>query len=88
MVDVVALKPLGGYSLWVEFSDGTQGVHDFSGMVAEEGPMVEPLRDPAFFARASISFGVPSWPNGYDIDAINLHMEMEAAGLQTKNAAA
>ena len=36
--------------------------------------MVEPLRDPAMFGRAFVSFGVPSWPNGFDLDAINLHM--------------
>ena len=50
-------------------------------MLAAGGPMVEPLRDPAMFRRAFISFGVPSWPNGFDLDAINLHMEMAAAGL-------
>jgi hypothetical protein len=24
--------------------------------------------------------GVPAWPNGFDLDAINLYMECEAAG--------
>jgi len=42
--------------------------------------MVEPLRDPAMFRGAFLSFGVPSWPNGFDLDAINLHMELRAAG--------
>ena len=40
--------------------------------------MVEPLRDPAMFRRAFLSFGVPTWPNGFDLDAINLHTEMAA----------
>ena len=49
-------------------------------MVAEGGPMVEPLRDQAFFARVHVEYGVPVWPNGFDIDAIALHMTMKAAG--------
>ena len=28
--------------------------------------------------------GIPTWPNGCDIDAINAHMELEAAGLLKK----
>lgn len=43
--------------------------------------MIEPLRDPAMFGRAFVQSGVPSWPNGFDLDAIALHDEMRAAGL-------
>jgi len=50
--------------------------------------MVEPLRDPAMFRRAFLSFGVPSWPNGFDLDAINLHMEVGRAGALSRVAAA
>jgi hypothetical protein len=81
LVKVVQAKPLGEHRLWLRFSDGREGVRDFSDMLAEGGPMVEPLRDPAFFARVFVEYGVPSWPNGYDVDAIALHQEMEAAGL-------
>jgi hypothetical protein len=42
--------------------------------------MVEPLRDQNFFARAFVEMGVPTWPNGFDIDAIKLHMHMSEAG--------
>jgi hypothetical protein len=44
------------------------------------GPMVEPLRDPAFFARVFLEYGTLTWPNGFDLDAIALHQEMKAAG--------
>ena len=88
MVKVVALKPMGEHLLWVQFSDGSEGVRDFTDVVAEGGPMVEPLRDPQFFAKAFISFGVPSWPNGFDVDAINLHMEMDKAGILKSASAA
>lgn len=81
LVDVVGIEPLGGYRLRLAFSDGTTGEHDFAPMVAGGGAMVEPLRDPAFFARVFIGAGgVPAWPNGFDVDAIKLHMDMQASG--------
>jgi hypothetical protein len=63
------------------------GVRDFADILAAGGPMVEPLRDPAFFARVFVELGAPYWPNG-DIDAIALHQEMEAGGLLSETAAA
>jgi hypothetical protein len=42
--------------------------------------MVEPLRDPAFFARVFLDDGILTWPNGFDLDAIALHQEMKMAG--------
>jgi hypothetical protein len=57
-------------------------------MLAEGGPMVEPLRDPSFFKSVFVSFGVPSWPNGFEVDAIALHMELEKAGLLIGSVAA
>ena len=80
IVKVVKLNPLDGYRLWVRFSDGTEGVRDYSDMIAEGGPMVEPLRDQSYFNKAYISFGVPSWPNGFDVDATNLQIELRDAG--------
>ena len=88
IVKVVKLKALDDYRLWVRFSDDTEGVRDFSDMIADGGPMVEPLRDQMFFKKAYISFGVPSWPNGFAMDAINLHMEMEKAGTLSSTVAA
>ena len=79
-VKVVQLKPQDGYRLWVRFSDGTEGVRDYSDMIEEGGPMVEPLRDQAVFNKVFISYGVPSWPNGFDVDAINLQMELRERG--------
>jgi len=80
MVKVTELKPISDVRLWVRFSDGSEGIRDYSDMLAEGGPMVEPLRDPSFFKSVFISFGVPSWPNGFEVDAIALHMELEKAG--------
>ena len=86
-VKVVQLKPQDDYRLWVRFSDGTEGVRDYSDMIEEGGPMVEPLRDQAVFKKVFISFGVPSWPNGFDVDAINLQMELRERGALSHAAA-
>jgi hypothetical protein len=86
-VKVIKLKPQDGYRLWVRFSDGTEGVRDYTDMIEEGGPMVEPLRDQAVFNKVFISYGVPSWPNGFDVDAINLQMELRERGALSHAAA-
>ncbi|MBL8908354.1 MAG: DUF2442 domain-containing protein [Rhizobiales bacterium] len=88
IVKVVEVRPLDDRRLWLRFSNGWQGVRDLSDLLTEGGEMVEPLRDPAFFNRVFISCGVPSWPNGFDLDAINLYRELRDAGLLTQDAAA
>ncbi len=79
MVDARRVKALDGYRLEIVFDDDTMGVVDLSDFV-QLGPVTEPLRDPAFFARVFIEMGVPTWPNGCDIDPINARMKLEAAG--------
>ena len=81
MIDVIGVRPLGGHKLEIEFSDGTVGVRDFSFVAARTGPMAEPLKDAAYFARVFIDDGALTWPNGYDWDPIALHDEMKAEGL-------
>jgi hypothetical protein len=41
----VNLERLGGFRLGVRFNDGSEGVHDFTAMVNEPGPMLEPLQN-------------------------------------------
>jgi hypothetical protein len=84
---VVRLERLGGFRLRVLFNDGSGGVHDFSGLVGEAGPMLEPLRDENYFSRVFLEFGAPTWPNGFDIAPQWLHQEMEAAGELSRTAA-
>jgi uncharacterized protein DUF2442 len=87
MIDVVSVKPLGGFRLRVGFSDGSIGVHDFSSTVARDGEMVRPLKDPAFFARVFVELGALAWPNGFDLDSIALYDRMSAAGELSREAA-
>jgi hypothetical protein len=71
---------MGGFMLWVAYSDGSAGVHDFSSTAARSGEMALPRKDPAFFARVFVELGALTWPNGFDLDPIVLHARMLAAG--------
>ena len=87
MVDVLRLRPLEGYRLWLRFTDGCEGVRDLSGVIAEGGPMVEPLRSHDYFKRVFVELGAPTWPNGFDLDPINLYMQLRGAGALSRSAA-
>ena len=87
-VDVVAVKALPNFHLWAKFSNGREGVRDFRPLLASGGVMVEPLRDNAVFEQVSLNNHVPAWPNGYEIDATNLHLEMLRDGLLSSPVAA
>jgi hypothetical protein len=80
VVKVVELKALPGHRLWVKFSDGTQGTRDYSDLIGAGGKMLEPLKDQFFFERGFLSFGIPTWPNGVDFDAVNLQIELRESG--------
>jgi len=80
LTKVTRLERLGGFQLRVRFSDGSGGVHDFSATVNEPGPILEPLRDEAYFGHVFLEFGAPTWPNGFDIAPEWLRREMQAAG--------
>jgi len=87
LTKVIRLEKLGCFRLRIRFRDGSEGVHDFAALVRERGPMIEPLRDEAYFARAFLEFGAPTWPNGFDIAPEWLRREMEKAGELTHVAA-
>lgn len=87
MVDVLQLKPLDGHRLWLRFTDGSEGVRDLSDIIGKDGPMVEPLKSPEYFARVFVESGAPTWPNGFDLDPIALYMELRDAGALGRHAA-
>ena len=66
MERVASVKVIFDYKLEVKFSDGLCGVVSLADDLF--GPVFEPLKDPAFFAKAFIDeFGVICWPNGADL---------------------
>jgi hypothetical protein len=88
LVKVVEVRALDATRLWLRFSNGREGVRDLSDVLAEGGAMVEPLCDPAQFRRVFVECGVPTWPNGFDMDAIALHRDMQERGLLSSQEAA
>ncbi len=76
-IEIEAIAP---FSIRVCFNDGRVGVHDCAPDIAGDGPIVRPLKDPAYFARVFLEFGGPNWPNGFDMCPDWLQMTMEVAG--------
>lgn len=58
------VHPLDGYTLRLEFNDGTTRDVDLSGDL--RGEAFEPLKDAAFFRRVAVNpeTGMIEWPNG------------------------
>lgn len=88
MIKVVKTGFPGGHRPRTTFSDGMAGEYDFSSIVAGGGPMTEPLREPAFFARGFIEDGALTWPNGFDVAPGWLRREIEAGGALSREVAA
>jgi glycine/D-amino acid oxidase-like deaminating enzyme len=66
MEKVIDLRVLPDYRLEIAFDDGTRGIANLKERL--DGPIFEPLRDPAVFAQARIDeFGAVCWPNGADL---------------------
>jgi hypothetical protein len=53
LTKIAHLERLGGFRLRVRFSDGSEGVHDFSSMVNEPGPCSSRCRTKLFCSRLS-----------------------------------
>ena len=66
MNDLINIKYKGGFVYYLVFDDGKSGTIDFSEYIGR-GPVFEPLRDTAFFKKATIEGGTISWPNGADV---------------------
>lgn len=67
IVHVTTARYLTEYQFEVTFNDGRTGIADLSESL--NGPVFEPLRDTAFFARGTLDpeIGTIAWPNGADM---------------------
>jgi hypothetical protein len=83
LVKALRAKALPDHRLDLVFSDGSAGVLDLKPFVFAEGEVNRPLRDPSYFARVFVEMGVPTWPNGCDVDPTAARMELESAGALT-----
>jgi Protein of unknown function (DUF2442) len=79
--DIVEVTPQAGYSLFVRFKDGLEGVvclqqDQFTGVL-------EPLRDESFFTQVFIDNGAVAWPG--EIDLAPDTMYAEVSSMRKKN---
>ena len=64
MIYVTALDVVGPFSLELTFNDGTHKRVNLRRHLW--GEIFEPLREPAYFAKAQLGEWTVSWPNGAD----------------------
>ena len=67
MIKLKHVKPASDFQLRLDFSDGCRGVFDGRALLQRTGPLLEALRDPAYFDRAFIDAGGLCWPNGLSL---------------------
>jgi hypothetical protein len=67
--DIVEVKPLDGYRLFLRFEDGAEGEVDLAQMLRFEG-VFAPLKDRGNFLQVRVNeeLGTICWPNGADLD--------------------
>jgi hypothetical protein len=75
---VVGAAVVGDRMLWLLFSDGTVGDVDFSS--ERWTGVLEPLNDPAYFAKAAVDpeAGTVVWPGGIDLAPEPLYEQAKA----------
>ncbi len=85
MQDMVAIRYLGGHRLWLRFDDGVEGELDFRKILRFRGELGEPLKEPAYFAKAFIhpEAGVITWPNGSDVDNLLLYSKVTGKSIRS-----
>ncbi len=67
MIKVIAAHYEGDFRIKLEFSDGSAGEFDGRTLLLRNGPLLEPLRDEAYFRRCFIDAGALCWPNGLEL---------------------
>ena len=83
---VTKVKACSDFTLECTFDDTTTGVFDLKPILTKGGEVVAPLRKKAFFKKVFIEMGVPTWPNGFDIDADYLYRSInDSKPTRTRN---
>jgi hypothetical protein len=79
MNDVVEVRHVQDYVVWLRFEDGTVGEVDLRPSL--KGPVFEPLHDVEYFKRVHVDpeIGTIVWPNGADIAPETLYDRVHVA---------
>ncbi len=80
LVDIIEVKPLSAYHLYLRFEDGTSGEVDISKVIEFKGIFAK-LADIKYFAtvRVNPELGTICWENGADISPCLLYKQLKQA---------
>jgi len=80
LYDVIAVKALKPYLVWVRFEDGLEGEADLSDL-AGQGVFKRWTATPSEFSQASVDpeSGTVVWPGGLDVAPDRLYREVARA---------
>lgn len=81
MIKLIHVSLAGDSKLALTFSDGSEGIYDFTSMLSRDTVLTVPLRQPQVFGRFFLELGALCWPNGLEFNAMSLHEDMAKAGL-------
>ena len=75
LVDITGVEVVADHTLRLTFADGTVGDADLTDQ--DWRGVLEPLRDPAYFAEVRVDpeSGTVAWPNGVDLAPEPLYEE-------------
>lgn len=73
MIKLIEARYQGDFQVALSFSDGKEGIFDGRSLLQRSGPLLEPLRDEAYFRRLFIDAGALCWPNGLELSPARLH---------------
>jgi uncharacterized protein DUF2442 len=80
LIKITRVEHLRDRILRLTFNDGTVGDYDLNAVIDRDAPMVEPLKDPAYFARVFLEMGALAWPNGLELSPSAIHRRLAEAG--------
>jgi hypothetical protein len=68
IIHITKVEVTGSHSLLLQFDDAEQTTKEVDLRQELDGPIFEPLKDPAYFARVILDpeLGTVVWPNGAD----------------------
>jgi hypothetical protein len=73
VIKVPTVRHTEPWKLELEFSDHTHGLFDAQPYLAErQGPLLDALRDAAYFSRVFVDAGALCWPNGLELSAARM----------------
>ena len=79
MTKLISAVPVSNFQVALTFSDGVIGIWDAAPLFDRTGSLLQPLRDPAYFARCFIDAGALCWPNGLELSPDRLREQVRTS---------